>query len=267
MRVAIPGCAGRMGRALVQALAAADDMVLGAASEVPGAPAVGQDAGTVAGLSPLGVSVTDDTAALAGDADGVIDFSAVPVTLQLARICADGELPMVVGTTGFDQQQRQTLSEAAERIPLVLAPNMSVGVNVLFQLVHQAARLLGEGYDLEVVEAHHHHKLDAPSGTARRIVEILADATTEQGALQDRARHGREGDVGARATSEIGIHAVRGGDIVGEHTVMFCGQGERVELVHKATSRQTFAGGALRALRWARGRSPGLYDMQDVLDG
>ncbi len=265
MRVAIPGCAGRMGCTLVQAVAGAEDMKLGAASEAPGSPAVGQDAGTVAGLPPLGVEVSDRCEALPLSGGGVIDFSAVPVTVQLAPMCANAGVPMVIGTTGFDDSQLGVLRQAAELIPLVLAPNMSVGVNVLFKLVEQTARLLGEGYDLEVVEAHHHHKLDAPSGTARRIVEVLAEATAGQGTLKDRARHGREGDVGARPAAEIGVHAVRGGDIVGEHTVMFCGQGERVELVHKASSRQTFAGGALRALRWAAGQDPGMYDMQDVL--
>lgn len=265
IRVAIPGCAGRMGRALLQAVAGADDMVLGAASEAPGAPSVGQDAGTLVGLPPLGVTVTDDSTALVAAADAVIDFSAVPVTLRLAPLCAEAGLPMVVGTTGFDDQQHGSLRQASERVPLVLAPNMSVGVNVLFQLVRQTARLLGEGFDLEVVEAHHHHKRDAPSGTARRIVEILAEATAGQGDLRDRACHGRVGDVGARPGAEIGVHAIRGGDIVGEHTVMFCGQGERVELTHKASSRQTFAGGALRAARWASAQPAGMYDMQDVL--
>ena len=265
IRVAIPGCAGRMGRALVQAVTAADDMALAAATEAPGAPTVGQDAGTVAGLLPLGVTISDDAAALVDGVDGIIDFSAMAVTLALAPQCAEAGLPLVIGTTGFDAGQLEALRQAAARAPLVLAPNMSVGVNVLFKLVDRAARLLGEGYDLEVVESHHHNKLDAPSGTARRIVEVLAEATAEQGAQADRERHGRVGDVGARPATEIGIHAVRGGDIVGEHTVMFCGEGERVEITHKASSRQTFARGALRALRWAHGREPGFYDMQDVL--
>ncbi len=265
IRVAIPGSAGRMGCALVQAVAAAEGMTLAAATETPGAPAVGLDAGTVAGLPPLGVTVSDDPAALLEGVDGVIDFSAMAATLALAPRCAEAGLPLVIGTTGFDDDQLAALREAAERAPLVLAPNMSVGVNVLFKLVDQAARLLGQGYDLEVVESHHHNKRDAPSGTARRIVEVLAEATAEQGALADRERHGRVGDVGARPAAEIGIHAVRGGDIVGEHTVMYCGDGERVEITHKASSRQTFAGGALRALRWAHDRAPGFYDMQDVL--
>lgn len=265
IRVAIPGCAGRMGRALVQAVVLATDMQLAAATEAPGSPALEQDAGTVAGLPPLGVPVRGDNRALLQGADGVIDFSARQVTLALAPACAEAGVPLVVGTTGFADDELQLLDRAAQQIPLVLAPNMSIGVNVLFRLVQQAALLLGQGYDLELVEAHHHHKLDAPSGTARRIVEILAETTASQGSAEERTRHGREGDVGARPAAEIGVHAVRGGDIVGEHTVMFCGSGERVELTHKATSRQTFAGGALRALRWACQQQPGRYDMQDVL--
>lgn len=264
-RVAIPGCAGRMGRALVQALDAAAALELGGACEAPGSPVVGQDAGTVAGLAPAGVVITDGLDAMLEQADGVIDFSALAVTLELAPRCASRGLPLVVGTTGFDEQQLAVLRRAAERVPLVLAPNMSVGVNVLFRLVQEAARLLGPQYEVELVEAHHSAKVDAPSGTARRLVELVAAASEEQGPLDRRLRHGRQGQVGPRTPAEIGVHAVRAGDIVGEHTVMFCGAGERVELIHRATSRQTFAGGAVRALGWAMGRAPGLYDMQDVL--
>jgi 4-hydroxy-tetrahydrodipicolinate reductase len=263
--VAIPGCAGRMGRALVQAVATAPDLRLSGASERSGAAVVGQDAGSVAGLPPLGVQVTDDQEALLEGAAGVVDFTLPAPTVELARRCAARHLPLVVGTTGFSDEQRDLLGRVARQVPVVLAPNMSVGVNVLVRLVAEAARLLGPEYDLEIVEAHHNQKVDAPSGTALRLAEALAEATAGEGGLAERACYGRKGNIGPRPRREIGIQTVRGGDLVGEHTVMFCGAGERVELVHRASSRQTFAGGALRALRWALGRAPGLYDMSDVL--
>ena len=263
MRVAVPGCAGRMGRALVQALAEAEDLELCAASEAAGSPAIGADAGTLAGLAPLGVPITVDPEQLLSAADGVIDFTTPSASLQMARRCAARGLPLVVGTTGLSAEQRAELAEAARRIPIVFAPNMSVGVNVLLRLCAEAARLLGPGYALEIVEAHHDRKVDAPSGTALRLAEVLAEATG--GNLEQRARHGRRGQTGARRPEEIGIHALRGGDIVGEHTVYLCTAGERLELTHRASSRRTFAAGALRALRWAHGRQPGLFDMEHVL--
>lgn len=266
MRAAVVGCAGRMGYALVRAVAGAEDMTLVGAVEAPDSGAVGQDAGTLAGLPPLGVAVSHEARCAAAGADGVIDFSSAAIVEQVAAGCVEHKCPLVVGTTGLDESQHQALEHAAQSVVVVFAPNMSVGVNVLFSLVAQAARLLGPGYEAEVVEAHHHHKRDAPSGTARRIVEILAQAAQEQGlSLEERTCHGRQGDLGPRPASQIGVHAIRGGDIVGEHTVMLCGTGERVELTHRATSRQTFAQGALRALRWARVQPAGLYDMQDVL--
>ena len=262
-RVAIPGCAGRMGRALVQALAEAEDLELCAASEAAGSPALGADAGTLAGLAPLGVTVTADPEQLLAAAEGVINFTAPAASLEMARRCAERGLPLVVGTTGLSADQRGRLVEAARRIPLVFAANMSVGVNVLLRLCAEAARLLGPGWDIEIVEAHHDRKADAPSGTALRLAEVLAEATG--GGLEQRAQHGRRGQTGARRPEEIGLHALRGGDIVGEHTVYLCTSGERLELTHRASSRRTFAAGALRALRWARGRRPGLYDMEHVL--
>jgi 4-hydroxy-tetrahydrodipicolinate reductase len=263
--VAIPGCAGRMGQALVQAVAAAPDLTLSGASERAGAPSVGQDAGTIAGLPPLGVTVTDDPARLLAGAAGVIDFTTPRPTVELAARCAAAGLPLVVGTTGLDVAQRAALERAAALVPLVFAPNMSVGVNVLVRLVAEAARLLGPGYELEIIEAHHGRKVDAPSGTALRLAQALAEATAAQGSLEERACFSRRGNIGARPAAQIGIQTVRGGDIVGEHTVLLCGDGERLELIHRASSRQTFAGGALRALRWTLGRPPGLYDMSDVL--
>jgi 4-hydroxy-tetrahydrodipicolinate reductase len=263
LHVAIPGCAGRMGQALVQAVSSDSETELVAASEAPGAAAVSQDAGAVAGVAPLGVRVGDDLEALVQSSEAVIDFTVPAVTRELAGLCEAAGKPLVVGTTGLAEEDLATLRQAAAAAPVVFAPNMSVGINVLLQLAAEAARLLGPGYELEIVEAHHHNKVDAPSGTALRLAEVVAEATG--GDLSERACYGRKGAVGRRSAREIGIHTVRGGDIVGEHTVMYCGDGERVELTHRASSRQTFARGAVRALKWVAARPPGLYDMQDVL--
>ena len=195
--------------------------------------------------------------------DIVIDFSSAEMTRQMLAGCCTQGKPLVIGTTGQSGEQRDAIFQAAHEIPIVLAANFSVGVNTLFWLTRQAARILGPGFDLEVLEVHHRLKKDAPSGTARRLVEILAEA---RGLTYEQAsRHGRDGMVGARGSAEIGVHAVRGGDVVGEHTVLFADAGERVELVHRASSRETFALGALRAAAWLVGRLPGLYDMEDVL--
>jgi 4-hydroxy-tetrahydrodipicolinate reductase len=265
MRVAIPGCAGRMGRALIQAVSSTEDMTLAGASEARGSKAVGEDAGLVAGLAPLDVRVTDDPEKMLEGADGVIDFSLPEVTGDLAPRCAERGTPLVVGTTGLTEAHRAELEQAAERIPVVFAPNMSVGINVLLRLVQEAARLLGPTFDLEIVEAHHGRKVDAPSGTALALARALADATTDQGPLEQRGCFARHGQIGARPPRQIGIQTVRGGDLVGEHTVMYLGHGERLELTHRASSRQTFARGAVRALRWAADRPARLYSMQDVL--
>jgi len=263
--VAIPGCGGQMGRALVQAVAAADDLWLAAASEAPGSPSVGQDAGPVAGLSPLGVTVTDDVDRLLEPAEAVIDFTLPDATLQLAPLCAHRRLPLVVGTTGLGTPGMTALREAALHIPVVFSPNMSVGVNVLLRLAEETARLLGPAFDLEIVEAHHSRKADAPSGTALALARALAAGSPEVGDLAHRMCHTRSGQIGPRPPGQIGIQTVRGGDVVGDHTVLFLGQGERVELTHRASSRQTFARGALRALRWVTQQPPGLYSMRDVL--
>ncbi len=265
IKVAIPGGAGRMGRALIQAVQSADEMEISGASELPGSPALGQDAGVVAGLPPAGVPLADSTEVLLEGATGVIDFTLPGPAMALARQCATRGLPLVIGTTGFTEENLSELAEIAQKIPMVLAPNMSVGINVLLRLVEETARLLGPDYDLEIIEAHHRNKVDAPSGTAIRLAQVLAEATGNQGPLEERCEHGRQGATGVRPREQIGIHAVRGGDIVGEHTVMYCGEGERLELTHRASSRQTFARGAVRALRWLINRPVGLYDMQDVL--
>jgi 4-hydroxy-tetrahydrodipicolinate reductase len=265
IKVAITGCGGQMGRALVQAVAAAEDLQLGAASEAPGSSLLGQDAGPVAGLSPLGVTITADIEAFLQEVDGVIDFSHPASSAALCSECAQRRLPLVVGTTGLNEAQRQSIARAAAQIPLVFAPNTSVGINLLLKLAQDAAKQLGPDFDLEIVEAHHRRKVDAPSGTALRLAEVLAESTAQEGSLAERGCYGRQGAVGPRPAHQIGIHTVRGGDIIGEHTVMFCGEGERLELIHRASSRQTFARGALRALRWTLGQPAGLYDMQDVL--
>ena len=209
------------------------------------------------------VGRTDHAGAAVEAGDGVIDFSAAAITLPLVDACRLHGKPLVIGTTGHSAEERAAIVEAARQIPVVFAANYSVGVNTLFWLTRQAARILGPSFDLEVIEVHHRRKKDAPSGTARRLAEILAEG--REVSYEDDTRHGRHGLVGERTTGEIGIHAVRGGDVVGEHTVLFADIGERVELVHRASSRDTFAIGALRAAAWLRDRPPGLYDMEDVL--
>jgi 4-hydroxy-tetrahydrodipicolinate reductase len=265
IRVAIPGCVGRMGKALVQAIAAAEDLQLTGASAAPGAQVVGMDAGTLAGISPLGVVVTDDPLLMLGTCDGVIDFTAPSATVELALLCQERGVPLVIGSTGWTEEQRRTIARVTEHIPVVMSPNMSVGVNVLFRLVTEATRLLGPSFELEIIEAHHNQKADAPSGTALRLAQTATDAASDLGSFVERACFGRHGISGPRPRPQIGIHSIRGGDIVGEHTVMFCSSGERVEIAHKASNRQTFANGALRALRWLCHRPAGLYDMEHVL--
>lgn len=214
-------------------------------------------------LVTAGVDVGDDLAAAIGDCDVVIDFSFHSVTPRVARLCAERRKAMVVGTTGHSEADKATLREASASIPMVWASNFSTGVNTLFWLTRKAAEILGPGFDLEVVEMHHRLKKDAPSGTATTLLEILGDVRKVQ--LDQALRHGRKGITGERTASEIGIHALRGGDVVGDHTVMFATNGERVELTHKASSRETFANGALRASQWIVGKPSGIYDMQDVL--
>ena len=240
LRLCILGSKGRMGQALVRC--AAEDPALRVTAEI--------DAG-------------DDFAAALSACDAVIDFSATRITPQIARACADAGKTLVVGTTGHEADERAQIVKATDKIPLVFSPNYSVGVNALFWLTHKAAEILGPGFDLEVVEMHHRLKKDAPSGTARHLAEILAEA--RQLDYAEAARHGRAGLVGERADGEIGVHALRGGDVVGDHTVIYAAPGERLELTHKASSRDTFARGALRAAKWAATQPPGLYDMQDVL--
>ncbi len=262
LRVAIAGSAGRMGRTLIEAVLADDALRLSAALEQTGHPALGRDPAEGTGKTSA-LRITDDVSAALEASDVLIDFTRPQGTLAHLERCAALGTSMVVGTTGFSADDQRRISYAAERIALVIAPNMAVGVNVVFKLAEMAARALGEDYDVEIIEAHHRHKVDAPSGTALRLGELVAAALGRD--LASCAVHGRQGDTGERDRRTIGFHALRGGDIVGEHTVMFAGAGERVELTVRSASRMTYALGALRAAKFLRGRAPGRYDMFDVL--
>ncbi len=251
-----------MGRTLIEATLKAEDLELAAALEVAGSPVLGADAGAAAGVA-TGIMVAADIDAALASSDCLVDFTKPEGSVAHAEACAKRGKAIVIGTTGFSAPQRDRIADAAKRVAIAMAPNFAVGVNVLFKLVDVAARALGDEFEVEIIEAHHRHKVDAPSGTALRLGEIAAQALGRD--LAQSAVHGRAGETGERPRSAIGFHAVRGGDIVGEHTVMFAGTGERIELVVRSASRMTYALGALRAARYLRGKSPGLYDMQDVL--
>ena len=258
----IIGAGGRMGRMLTAAAFATPGLQVAAATEIPGSPLIGQDAGELAGVGGIGVPVTEPDAAPA--ADIAIDFTfhaAVPG--NLSRAMAKGAKGYVLGTTGLTDEERAAVLEAAKSIPIVWAPNFSLGVNILLDLVKRTAALLDDSYDVEIVEMHHRHKKDAPSGTALGLAEAAAAGRGVK--LADEAVYGREGVIGERPRGQIALHALRGGDVVGDHTVIFAADGERVELAHKASSRSTFAFGAMRAARWLPGRAPGIYSMRDVL--
>jgi 4-hydroxy-tetrahydrodipicolinate reductase len=263
IRVAIVGAAGRMGKALVQAVTEAHDTQLTVATERAGSSLLGADAGEVAGIGANGVILSDSVAARLDDFDVLIDFTRPEATLLHAHLCSGAGKRLVIGTTGLDDEQKDEIREAAQKSAMVLAPNMSVGVNLCFKLLDIAARVMGDDADIEIIEAHHRHKVDAPSGTALRMGEVVADALGRK--LSKVAVYGREGQTGERERKTIGFETIRAGDVVGEHTVWFATTGERVEIAHKASSRQTFAGGAVRAARWVMDRKKGLYDMQDVL--
>ena len=261
-RVAIAGASGRMGRMLVEAVLASGDCVLAGALDRPGSASLGQDAGAALGRA-TGVAITDDLRTGLAGADVLIDFTRPEGTLAHLQACRERGVQMVIGTTGFDEAGKAAIAAAAREIAIVMAPNMSVGVNVVLQLLRTAAAALAEGYDIEIVEAHHRHKVDAPSGTALAMGEAVAGALGRD--LAACAVYGREGVTGERDPSTIGFATVRGGDIVGDHTVMFCGTGERIEIAHKSSSRATYAQGSLRAVRFLRGRASGLYGMEAVL--
>ncbi|TMH11584.1 MAG: 4-hydroxy-tetrahydrodipicolinate reductase [Betaproteobacteria bacterium] len=262
LRIAVAGASGRMGRMLIEAVSAADDLVLVGALDVSGSAAIGQDASAFLG-QPCGVAIGADLQAGLANAQVLIDFTRPEGTLAHLAACRRLGVKMVIGTTGFSDAQKAQIAEHAGHIAVMMAPNMSVGVNVMLKLLDTAARALGDGFDIEVIEAHHRHKVDAPSGTALQMGEVLAAALGRD--LKACAVYGREGVTGERDPSTIGFATVRGGDIVGDHTVLFAGTGERVEITHKASSRATFAQGALRAARFLATQRQGLFGMNEVL--
>ena len=261
-RIAIAGCTGRMGRTLIEATLAGEAFELSAAFERDGNPLVGRDAGEMLGQQ-TGVTILDDAAAAIAAADCVIDFTLPEASLRHLDLAVEQGVSMVIGTTGFDAAQKARIAAAGERIPVVFAPNMAVGVNAVFKLLETAARILDSGYDVEIIEAHHRHKVDAPSGTALRMGEVVAAQLGRN--LADCAIYGRQGRTGERDDRTIAFSTIRGGDIVGDHTVMFAGAGERIEITHRSGGRMPYATRALRAAAFLRDRQQGLFDMQDVL--
>jgi 4-hydroxy-tetrahydrodipicolinate reductase len=260
--VAIAGASGRMGHMLIEAVRADSEFALAGALDVASSPSIGQDAGAYAGQT-TGVHVTADLHAGLARSKVLIDFTRPEGTMAHLQVCQALGVGLVIGTTGFTEAQKSQIAEAAQHIPIMMAPNMSVGVNVTLKLLEMAAKALSTGYDIEIIEAHHRHKVDAPSGTALKMGEVIADALGRD--LKDCAVYAREGVTGERDPSSIGFATIRGGDIVGDHTVLFAGTGERIEISHKSSSRATYAQGSLRAVRFLSTRDHGLYDMFDVL--
>jgi 4-hydroxy-tetrahydrodipicolinate reductase len=261
--IAVAGAGGRMGRTLIQAVTEAEGLTLGGATERPASSLIGADAGELAGVGRLDVQVHPDLEPLLDRFDVLVDFTCPAATMHHLELCRRAGKSMVIGTTGLDADQRAAVEAAGEGIGIVFAPNMSVGVNLCLKLLDLAARVLGDAVDIEIIEAHHRHKVDAPSGTAIRMGEVIAQVLGRD--LNEVAVYGREGHTGARQRKTIGFETIRAGDVVGEHTVWFAAEGERVEIAHRASSRMTFAGGAVRAARWIASKGKGLYDMQDVL--
>jgi len=262
LRICIAGASGRMGHMLIEAVLAAEDCVLSGALDVAGHPCIGTDATAFVGRDS-GVQITADLSVGLQGSDVLIDFTRPEGTLAHLAVCRQLGVQLVIGTTGFTEAQKAVITQAAAEVAIIMAPNMSVGVNVTLRLLQMAAQALATGYDVEIIEAHHRHKVDAPSGTALKMGEVIAAATGRT--LQECAVYAREGLTGERDPSTIGFSAIRGGDIVGDHTVLFAGIGERIEITHKSSSRTTYAQGSLRAARFLRGKSPALYDMFDVL--
>lgn len=263
--IAVAGAAGRMGRELLSAIFERDDVKLGGATEHPSSDAIGTDAGLLAGTTKTGVELVADVSSVPGAFDTIVDFTRPENTAELLRYAADTGKSMIIGTTGLSAEGLDLMRETARRTAIVYATNYSVGVTLSLELLASAARALGDDFDIEVVEAHHHNKVDAPSGTALSMGKAVAEASGVD--LDTHGVFSREGITGARKKRSIGFSTIRGGDIVGEHTVMFCGQGERLEITHKATDRMIFARGAIRAAVWVSRQKPGLYDMSDVLKG
>lgn len=263
-RIAVAGAVGRMGKALIEEITATSGVELGAASVLPDSSLIGADAGEIAGLGKLGVHLVSDLSQVLGDFDLLIDFTSPDATMAHLDLCAAHGKSIVVGTTGLSADNREALKLAGEKTRVVFEMNMSVGVNVLLNLVKQTAATLGDDYDIEIVEAHHRHKVDAPSGTALRLGEAAAEGVNRN--LYEVAVYGREGQEGPRDKKTIGFATIRAGDVVGDHTVIFATEGERVEITHKASSRKTFAKGAVRAAKWLDGKAEGFYDMRAVLN-
>lgn len=262
-RIAVTGAGGRMGRTLIEAVALADGANLTAAIERPESSLVGADAGELAGIGKNGIIIVGDITEVENDFDVLIDFTAPVATLANSKVCKQAGAKMVVGTTGFSDEEKADFLSAQSDIGICMASNFSVGVNLCFKLLETAASIIGDDSDIEIVEAHHRHKVDAPSGTALGMGEVIADTLNRD--LKQVAVYGREGHTGAREDETIGFATVRGGDVVGDHTVMFMSEGERVEITHKASSRMSFARGAVRAAKWINEQPAGLYDMRDVL--
>lgn len=263
INLAVNGAAGRMGRQLLTAITEREDSIVSAAADAPGTPAIGLDTSVLGGGQPSGVKVSDNPQELLKNSDVIIDFTAPEVSLSLLEAITGSDCRVVIGTTGFSAEQLKILEQHARRTPIVFAPNYSVGVTVTLELLKQAASAFGDDYDVEVIEAHHRHKVDAPSGTALRMGEVVAEALGRD--LDTCAIYGREGITGARDAKTIGFETIRAGDIIGEHTVLFAGNGERIEITHRATDRMTFARGAVHAATWLASRPAGLYDMTHVL--
>lgn len=264
LRLAVMGCQGRMGKALLEAIQQQPGVVLGAALERPGSTVVGLDVGEVNGLGTLNVKIADQLADVQDQFDVIIDFTRPEGTLTHLAFAVAHQKGIVIGTTGFDDAGKAAIQKASETIPVVFSSNFSVGVNLVFKLLEQAAKVMGDYTDIEIIEAHHRHKVDAPSGTALSMGEVVAKTLGRD--LNKCAVYSREGHTGERDRQSIGFATIRAGDIVGEHTVMFADIGERVEISHKASSRLTFANGAVRAAEWLKSKSSGLFDMKDVLD-
>lgn len=263
VRIAVTGSAGRMGKTLVTAIQETDGVELSAAIERPGLSVIGMDAGEVAGIGKAGVQIVAELSQVMDRFDLLLDFTAVEATLSNLALCQRAGKQMVIGTTGFEDSQKELLRQSSDDIAIVFAPNMSVGINVTFKLLEIAASIFGDDVDIEVIELHHRHKVDAPSGTALRMGEVIAKVLGRD--LNKVALFGREGITGPRKAGTIGFESIRAGDAVGEHTVLFAGEGERLEISHKAHSRMNFAKGALRAALWLKDVDSGLFDMQDVL--
>ncbi|MEM8607641.1 MAG: 4-hydroxy-tetrahydrodipicolinate reductase [Myxococcota bacterium] len=262
LKVAIHGAAGRMGQSIASVIEGDPEATLVAAMDRSDSELVGQDIASLTGGTPVGTPITSDVEEFLANVQVVIDFSIARATDKLLPICASQQIPMVIGTTGLDGEARASLERAAEHTPIVFAPNYSQGVNALYFLAARATELLGPGFDAEIVEIHHHHKVDSPSGTAVQLANVVTDAKK---LAREAVTHGRSGQVGARPTDQVGVMALRGGDVVGEHTLYLVGEGERIELTHRATDRSIFARGAVRAAHWLAHRPAGLYDMADVM--